>query len=120
MGSLVPVENKIIKPEEAITLVRVKNPLNPRIDRESKVIDYFGESVLAIKNKYFPIGLPVIVSINGKMIQEHDFDKVFLRHGDYIVFYPTIQGGGGNNMFRAIAFLALAVVATIATLGWLS
>lgn len=109
MGSLVPVENKIIKPEEAITLVRVKNPLNPRIDRESKVIDYFGESILTIKNKYFPIGLPVIVSINGKMIQEHDFDKVFLRHGDYIVFYPTIQGGGGNNMFRAIAFLALAV-----------
>lgn len=107
MENLVPILESPHRPD-AITLVRVSNPLNPMIDRQSKVIDYFGESILKIKDNYFPNGLPVISSVNGKIIQECDLGNITLKHGDYLVFYPTIEGGGGG--MRMVAFLALAII----------
>lgn len=107
MENLVPILESPHR-QDAITLVRINNPLNPMIDRKSKVIDYFGESILTIKDNYFPTGLPVIASVNGKIVQDCDLGSITLKHGDYLVFYPTIEGGSGG--MRMVAFLALAII----------
>jgi hypothetical protein len=106
---------ELIKPstEKAITLVKVANPLNPMIDRESKVMPYFGESILDIRNRTFSPEIPVVVSLNGQIIKQEEQSLIFLRHGDYLVFYPSIEGGGGGGMLRMVAFLALAVISMV-------
>jgi predicted phage tail protein len=54
----------------------------------------------------------VTVSLNGKIIKEHDLKHVYLVPNDCILFVPKIEDGG--DIIRTIAMVALVAVAIAA------
>lgn len=97
--------------EQKITLVKVKN-LFDRYDREIITVPYEGNSLLEVRNEFFPQEIEVVTSVNGQVVPTEHLPSSFLRGGDYVTFIPSIQGGG--NAWRIIATLVVAILATIA------
>jgi len=91
---------------EKINIIKVNNPFN-RCDKDIEVIDYNGESLAEIKNKYFR-DMPVIVSVNGKVVPDTLLEKIKANPNDYILFLPHIEGG--DEILRVAAMLALVTI----------
>ena len=93
-----------------LNLVVFRNPFN-KVDKDIKVVPYNNrETLLDIRNQYFPKDLNVIVSLNGKIVPDNNLGTTYIRENDQIVFVPNIEGGGGGggkNVFRAIAMIAV-------------
>lgn len=102
-----------------ITLVTVKDPLH-RWNRDIKPVEYCGQTLLELRKQYFPDNIPVVVSINGKIIEE---DKLGLVHpvaGDYILFAPDMQGGDDGKSIIGTILMIVMVVAAPYVGGWLA
>lgn len=96
--------------ERKVRLVEVKNPLN-RIDRDIKWINVENKTVLDIKNELFPEN-DVIISINGKIIDEDKWDKTYPVVGDELVIVPKVAGGGHHGKGGIVGAL-VAIVTTL-------
>jgi predicted phage tail protein len=64
----------------------------------------------------FPLGQhhAVVVSINGKIVEETDFALTYAQPGDHMVICPIPEGGGSGGrktVLRLVAMIAVAVVA---------
>jgi len=94
---------------DEIKLIKIKHPFN-RQQRTEEIIDYNHENLQVIKDTYFPKDMDVVVSVNGGVVPEKDLALVTLKHGDAVVFMPSVEGGG-DDIFRAVASLALVAVA---------
>lgn len=95
-------------PAKTIPVIRITNPFNAReFVRETLPFD-------AIKTlaDYFPTGSAEhVISINGKIIEERDWPVTYLGPDDNLVLCPVPQGGGGKNILRLVAILAVAYFA---------
>src|SRR5574343_584997 len=94
---------------DEIKLIKIKHPFN-RQQRTEELIDYNRENLQVIRDTYFPKDIDVVVSVNGGVVPEKDLALVTLKHGDAVVFMPSVEDGGGE-IFRSIAMLALVAVA---------
>lgn len=110
-----------------LSLIKVNSPFN-RFDRDVAVIDYErGDTLLDLRNKHFPQGIPAVVSLNGKIIPQGALALYHPVDGDQLLFIPEIQGGGGDDkqVLRMVAIVAIAVVAPYAAgymmgAGWVA
>jgi predicted phage tail protein len=58
------------------------------------------------------------VSINGELLEREDWDVRAVLEGDYVVLCPVpAGGGGGKNVLRMVALIAIAIVAPYAAVG---
>lgn len=101
---------------EKAQLIKIYNPFN-RADKDIIPIPCDGtQSLLNIKQKYFPEEINYVVSLNGRIIQKEHLPTTFPCEGDYILFVPEIQGGGGGGktILRAVMMIGIAVAAPYA------
>lgn len=104
-------------PEVLIPVIRITNPLNPR-EFVRETLQWSAQKTIA---DYFPIAVvenPVVVSINGRIVEEKDYPVTYLGPDDNLVVCPIPQGGGGGgkSILRIVAMIAV-VVASIYTGG---
>jgi len=96
---------------DSLKLVVVKNPFN-RADKETMVLEYHRPSIAQIIIDHAPLGLDVIVSINGVVIPVEEFNFTFPGKGDEIVIMPYIHGSdNGKQVLRVVMMIVVAVVA---------
>ena len=113
--------NQTLEVQPRINLVRVLNPLNPREHERGElewgenktVADYLPELKEAPKEAF-------VVSVNGGVVEAEDYALTYLTAGSSLVVCPVPQGGGGGkNIFRVVALIAVAVFAPYAA-GWVN
>lgn len=101
---------------EKAQLIKIYNPFN-RADKDIIPIPCDGtQSLLNIKQKYFPEDVNYVISLNGRIVQKEYLPTTFPYEGDYILFVPEIQGGGGGGktILRAVMMIGIAVAAPYA------
>jgi predicted phage tail protein len=100
---------------EKLTLIKIKNPFN-RTDRDIVPVEYHGESLLEIRDAHIPAGLPVVISINGTLIESEisNLKLVYPRAGDHILFMPVIEGGGGDGNKSILRIVLMIIVMVVA------
>lgn len=97
-------------------LIKIYNPFN-RADKDIIPIPCDGtQSLLNIKQKYFPEDINYVVSLNGRIVSKEYLSTTFPCEGDYILFVPEILdgGGGGKTILRAVMMIGIAVAAPYA------
>lgn len=97
---------------EKLTVIKVQDPL--RQQKDVSVVDYSYESLLALRNKYFPADLSVVVSVNGKIIPGKEIGDTYPRANDYVLFVPEFIGGGGGDDGKSILGAVLMVALVVA------
>jgi hypothetical protein len=96
--------------EEKLQLVIKKDPLLN--DKDVRVIDYHGQSLLDLKNLYFRPEEDICVSVNMHLIPKEQLSKTYALKGDEILFVPAI-GFGGNSGLRMILMFVVAIAAMV-------
>lgn len=93
-----------------INLVIVKNPF--KTDKEVKQVDYVpGRSIYSYIQPEF-MGAKVVISRNGEIVPEEEYNTLIPSDGDYIAACPVIEGSGdtGKDIGRTLAIIALSIV----------
>ena len=94
-----------------INLVVVKNPF--KTDKEIKQVNYIpGQTVFSYIQPGF-MGVDVVISHNGQIVPEDEYQSVIPAPGDYIAVCPVIEGGGdggGKDIGKTLAVIALSIV----------
>ncbi len=72
----------------AVRMITVKNPFD-RKQRDVQNLDFKGETLEQLKDKYLPSGLDVVISINGMVIERVFWNTTIPKLGDEIVFMPV-------------------------------
>ena len=96
--------------ENPIEVVVVRSPLD-RTKVIKTVLKYNCQNVLQIVNDYINPdieGIGIVVSVNGKIIEENEYATTFLLPSDQIVIVPII---GDNETLMIVAMVALFVFA---------
>ena len=94
-----------------ITLVILKNPFNQ--DKEIRKINHIpGQSVFAYVQPEMMGQDEIVISRNGCIVPEDEYHSLVPVSGDFIAVCPVIEGeGGGKDFARAIASIAVTVLA---------
>ena len=103
---------------EHYDIVTIKNPLDRIGSRVFGILPYTGESLAQIKAANIPVGMEVVVSLNGLIITEDQLINVYPKDGDTILFMAQI---GDNETIRTVLSIAIVIVATVVTAkmgGW--
>lgn len=105
----------------SILLTSIFNPFdhNNRIT-ERKSLDPKKSAKEYIKDAYPDANLfDFVVALNGKKIDEDKLETTYLRSYDSLTVcaIPRGGGGGGKNIFKTVAMIAVMVVATYVTAG---
>jgi predicted phage tail protein len=98
--------------EVLIPVIRIVNPFDPR-DAVRETLVWKSGQTLA---DYFPAGMVEhVVSINGQPVEPEDMASTYLDRTDNLVICPIpTGGGGGKNILRVVAMIAIAVYAPYA------
>jgi hypothetical protein len=92
----------------------VRNYFDPLKDRETLMVDGPAK-VMDLVHRLYPTiqesGYEIVASVNGKLL--NDFSNNIVKDEDYLIFCVVPQGGGGKNILRIIAMLAVMVAATV-------
>src|SRR5690554_5189114 len=93
-----------------VNLVIVKNPF--KTDREIKQVDFVPEKSAFSYVQPEMMGNEVVISHNGRIIDETEHESLVPVPGDYIAVCPVIEGGGGGgkDVGRTLAVIALGIV----------
>jgi len=103
---------------EQLTIIVVKNPF-AKTDRDIIPISHQSNTTaLDLRNKYFPIDVKAVVSINGKVVPDMDLARTYPLNGDEIVMAPAIEYGVWETLFAIYATIYCAVVLAYQA-GWL-
>ncbi|GMB00244.1 host specificity factor TipJ family phage tail protein [Pelosinus sp. IPA-1] len=92
-----------------ITLTILKNPFNIS-DREIKKIAYAPRKTISEYIQPVMMGIKVeemVVSRNGAIVGNELLSSLPIESGDYIAVCPVVGKGGGKNILRMIATVAL-------------
>jgi predicted phage tail protein len=101
-----------------LTLIQVRNPLQPSVDRESRELEYTPEARLS---NYLPnSGEGLVVSLNGRIVPESLLDETTPRDGDCIVTVPKVSGGGMLRTLAMVGVMAASIGAAVLTAGALA
>lgn len=102
---------------EKLQLIKITNPFD-RNNRTYQRIDYKGQTLLSIREEYFPKE-DIVVSVNGGIISQDQWSIYHVKNNDCILFIPEIRGGqgGGNKDILRIVLMIIVVVASIYTGG---
>lgn len=103
-----------------INLQRVKNPLV--VERDEVMLIEIGanDTLLDIRNKFYPQDVPCVVVRNGEIIQSEKLGLYFPVPDDRIIITPDIFGGGhggdneGKQILGAVLMIAVAIAAPYA------
>lgn len=92
------------------------NPFNPR---ERKTFPVHLEPGQALLRYVKDDGEEFISILNGKVIPPHERGLVIPQRGDQLIIAPILAGGdgGGKQILRSVALIAVAVVATLISGG---
>src|SRR5690554_1182465 len=97
-----------------INLVILKNPFSPK-NREIKQVAYIpGQPVFSYILPEMMGFDEVVISRNGKIVPEEEYQTLIPTPGDYIAVCPVISGGGddgGKDVARALAQIAVMAFA---------
>jgi len=91
-----------------LQLVAIKDPFNPEASREIKTVPFEGKTVQDYIGDLYPTvfqDFEVVASVNGKIV---DPALTVPPIDSYVVF--CLSPGGGSNMTRMLAMLAVVVV----------
>ena len=96
--------------QNKIAVKKIFNPFNPIKEQGFDWVDYRGETLLDLRNQYFPTDIDVVVSLNGGIVPVEELGNIRLKEGDFVLFKPYIAGGG-DDLLRVVAMLALVAIA---------
>lgn len=103
-----------VLPVETLSLIRINNPFD-RSARDISTLSYQrGTSLLDLQLQEFEAHVPVVVSLNGRVVPKDELALTYPRSGDQVLIVPELQGGGkgaGKTILRAVAMIVIAVVA---------
>jgi predicted phage tail protein/sulfur carrier protein ThiS len=106
-----------VLPLEKLSVIKIPNPFD-RTARDVCAVDFKrGTSLLDLRLAEFEAHVPVVVSLNGRIVPKDELALTFPRDGDQILMVPEIQGGRkgvGKTILRAVAMIVVAVVAWVA------
>lgn len=107
--TLIPALEPIGLHPYEVNLIRVLNPFDPR-DQERSVVTWHDGMTLA---DLMPVGLSseYVVSLNGQVLEAHDWAITYVSPGDAVVHCPEVQGGSGRQILAIVAMLAVSIVA---------
>ncbi|GMB00241.1 host specificity factor TipJ family phage tail protein [Pelosinus sp. IPA-1] len=92
-----------------ITLTILRNPFNIS-DREIKKLAYIPEKTVSEYIQPVMMGIDLeemVVSHNGAIVDKEQLNSLTVENGDYIAACPVVGKGGGKNILRMIATVAL-------------
>ncbi len=97
------------KNNKNISVEVIRSPLD-RSKRTIETISYDGETVYELVKNNIPEQVQdIVVSISGKVIEEENWDKTYLVHGQQLVIIPVL--GGGSEVLQVVLLVALFVFA---------
>jgi len=103
-----------VLPVETLSIIRINNPFD-RSARDISTLSYRrGTSLLDLQLQEFEGHVPVVVSLNGRVVPKEQLALTYPRHGDQVLIVPEVQGGGkgaGKMILRAVAMIIVMVVA---------
>lgn len=111
------------EPTKNLHLQFVKNPFEAETDRIIPIECGNWETMLDLRDKYFPKDIEAVVIRNGEIIPN---DKLYLYYpvsGDHIIIAPEIFGGGdddGKGILGAVLQIVLVVAGAATGQYWLS
>ncbi len=95
-----------------ILVIRIRNPFDPKDHTrelmawdEPRPISFFAPVVAS----------DMVISLNGGVVEPEDYGTTLVKAGDCVVTCPILQkGGGGKNVLRVVALVAIAIAAPYA------
>ncbi|WP_298434604.1 host specificity factor TipJ family phage tail protein [Geobacter sp.] len=99
---------------ERLQLITIKNPFDRR-DRDISTVTVRRCLPLAeLVRQHIPADLPVVVSLNGRMVPRNEWVVTYPAAGDQIVIMPEVQGGDtGKSILRAVIVIVATVVGAV-------
>ncbi|AZO96082.1 host specificity factor TipJ family phage tail protein [Halocella sp. SP3-1] len=93
-----------------INLVTIKNPF--KTDREIKQVNYIPEQPVFSYVQPDFMGIDVVISHNGQIVSEEEYQTLIPVPGDYIAACPVIEGGGGGgkDIGKTLAVIGLSII----------
>lgn len=93
---------------EHVAVLRITNPFNPR--------EHVKETLAWRANQnlrgYFPLGgAEHVVSINGRIVPQDQFESTYLQRGDNLVICPVPAGNDGKQILAIVAMIVITVYA---------
>lgn len=113
-------QNAVGTPPASVLVTFIANPWDPVNSRKVKRLAWRpGKSVSAYVTGFFDPGtadLDLVVGLSGRVVPQAEQDRVCPRPGDWLAFcaVPRGDGGGGKNIARAVAMIAVLAVAVAA------
>jgi len=110
---------ELIQKQEDIIFSTCRNPFN-RTSKDIKRQPYERKSLLQYKNEnnIFPDNLDVIISVNGHIVDEKDWEFFIPTPGSKVVIVPKIEGGGGGGGKGLIQAIIGVVLIVVGVLTW--
>lgn len=100
------------EPDHSVNVIVLYNPIHLNERAVAKLAWADGKPLAAYLDG-LPLNLRWSVAINDQPIDSEDWATTFLEPDDFIVIMPVPQGGhgGGKNIIRMVAMLAIAIAA---------
>lgn len=101
---------------QGVIVTAITNPFQPHTSRVSDIVSWqgAGAGLRPYIEHLWPAVSPdcdIAVSVNGRVLCDEEQAGFVISPGDSIVFCAVPHGGGGKNVFRIVALLAVAVFA---------
>lgn len=96
---------------ESLQLVKIHDPLFKGSNKDISYAPYNGETLLELRQRELPTDVDFHISLNGKLLQPHEWEYTTPRKGDCITFLPKTEGGdGAGSIIKTLTFVVMAVI----------
>lgn len=112
-----PLEGEVILADEAIEIISILNPFDPK--EFTHYPQPFRSGMTVAELLPAPLAYAEhVISVNGGVVEPEAYAQTYLKPADRVVICPVPQGGGGGkNILRMVALIAVAVFAPYAAAG---
>jgi predicted phage tail protein len=105
------LEGELISADAGLTIITITNPFDPREHTRHQQPWMPGMLVVDLVPTVMAHA-EYVISVNGGIIDPENYTKTFLKPDDHIVMCPVPEGGGGGkNILRIVAMIAVTVIA---------
>jgi len=100
----------LAEPNPTIDVIRITNPLNPN-EHVTHQLAWNHTMTVGDLLKAYELEGEWVVGLNGAVVEKDNYDLTRFSIDDSVVLYPVPEGGGGGkNILRIVALVALTVV----------